>query len=101
MGSVTKLSSRSAEKTATVLMAHPPVAGLPSPSIPARGSRTWFRRVRQQLRRLRRWYGIAPHARNAYRPQAPFIRDEVASPSPSNPHPHPFSGRTRDQARAL
>jgi len=99
MGSVTKLSSRSAEKTATVFIAHPPVAGPPSPSAPARGTGTWFRRVRQQLRRLRRWYGIAPNARNAYRLQAPLVRDELAPPSP--PHSHPFATRARGQARAL
>src|SRR5215470_8288051 len=99
MGSVTKLLSRSAEKTATVFIAHPPVAGPTSPSAPARGTRTWFRRIRQQLRRLRRWYGIAPNARNAYRLQAALVRDELAPPSP--PHPHPFATRARDQARAL
>ena len=90
MGSITKLpSTRSAEKTATVLIVYPPVAGLTSFSVPGRAQRTWFRRVRQQLRRLRRWYGIAPNARKAYRARTPFVHEEGALPSP--PHPHPFA----------
>ena len=93
MGSVTQLSTRSA----TVFIAHPPVAGPPSLSVPTRGNRAWFRRVRQQLRRLRRWYGIAPNARNAYRARVPFVGEEVAPSSPPRPDPFPIA---HEQERA-